>query len=329
MNGSSRTVSCSPRHRNDAEDDGMKIIIVSGFLGAGKTTFLNRCLRLFSEKTVVIENEFGDIGIDGALLAGGTAVKEIAAGCICCSLAGDFRRAVAEIAEKGGAERLFIEPSGIARLTDVVNACEGAAAALGAHISQKITVVDLKEFDESLESFGIFYEDQIIGADKIFLTRVSETDAEKAALALKKITRLNPSADVCSDDFRTMGDEALLSFIEASAHIRPETGGAVDMEEIEEIEDATFESVSINEPREVTEEELRAIFAKLRSGRYGRILRAKGIIKDCAGTRLRFDYTPNSDDIVSAAGCPAGCAAVLIGSSLRADEIRGLFEGGL
>lgn len=141
----------------------MEVQVVSGFLGAGKTTFLNRYLPTLTGKTVLIENEFGEVGLDGELIQEDIPVREIYAGCICCSLAIDFRQGVKEIAEMFSPDQIVIEPSGVGRLSDIVKACQKAREKEGIDltITKLIAMVDVKSFEEYREDFGDFYLDQI------------------------------------------------------------------------------------------------------------------------------------------------------------------------
>ena len=141
----------------------MEVQVVSGFLGAGKTTFLNHYLPALAGKTVLIENEFGEVGLDGELIQEDIPVREIYAGCICCSLAIDFRQGIKEIAEKFSPDQIVIEPSGVGRLSDIVKACQKAREKEGIDltITKLIAMVDVKSFEEYREDFGDFYLDQI------------------------------------------------------------------------------------------------------------------------------------------------------------------------
>ena len=134
----------------------MEIQVISGFLGAGKTTFLNQYLPVLKGKTVVIENEFGDVGLDGELIQEDVPVREIYAGCICCSLALDFRKGIKELKEQFSPDQLVIEPSGVGRLSDIVQACNKAREKEGIDltITKLITIVDIKSFEEYREDFG-------------------------------------------------------------------------------------------------------------------------------------------------------------------------------
>jgi len=139
----------------------MNIQIVSGFLGSGKTTFLNRYMTCLQGRVAVIENEFGPAGLDAQLLGEEVPVKEISAGCICCSMAMDFQQGIAEVEQKYHPDYLLIEPSGVGRLSDVVKACTDQ----GYSVDQLITMVDLSSYEDYAQAFGEFYLDQIRGAN--------------------------------------------------------------------------------------------------------------------------------------------------------------------
>ena len=158
----------------------MEIQIVSGFLGAGKTTFLNKYLSLLGGNTVVIENEFGDVGLDGELIQGDLPVKELYAGCICCSLALDFQKGIKELAEQFHPDRIVIEPSGVGRLTDVVKACGRAKEKEGIdlRITKFIVILDITEFEDYIDGFGAFYLDQIQNAGLILLSHLEQVSKE-------------------------------------------------------------------------------------------------------------------------------------------------------
>ena len=142
----------------------MNIQIVSGFLGSGKTTFLNRYMTCLQGRVAVIENEFGPAGLDAQLLGEEVPVKEISAGCICCSM--DFQQGIAEVEQKYHPDYLLIEPSGVGRLSDVVKACTEQ----GYSVDQLITMVDLSSYEDYAQAFGEFYLDQIRGANLLLPT---------------------------------------------------------------------------------------------------------------------------------------------------------------
>lgn len=174
------------------------IYIISGFLGAGKTTLIRKILKesFKKEKVVLIENDFGEISVDAALLkAGGVEVKEMNSGCICCSLSGDFVRALKEVAERFRPDIIIIEPSGVGKLSDVINACKDPELAALVKVRASITVADAKRCRMFHENFGEFFEDQIKNADVIILSR-TDSAGEKLHTAYELVQNLNPKAFV-------------------------------------------------------------------------------------------------------------------------------------
>ena len=194
----------------------MEIQIVSGFLGAGKTTFLNKYLPLLGGNTVVIENEFGDVGLDGELIQGDLPVKELYAGCICCSLALDFQKGIKELAEQFHPDRIVIEPSGVGRLTDVVKACGRAKEKEGIdlRITKLIVILDITEFEDYIDGFGAFYLDQIQNAGLILLSHLEQVSKEEKNQLISEIREVNPDAVIYEDDWRKMEDAALSELLD-------------------------------------------------------------------------------------------------------------------
>ncbi len=166
-----------------------KVEIVSGFLGAGKTTFIKRLIHevFTGEKLVLIENEFGEIGIDGSFLKdAGIEVTEMNSGCICCTLVGDFSRALKKVIEEYCPDRVLIEPSGVGKLSDVVKAIEDVKKETDIEISGKITVVDGKKAKLYLKNFGEFFKDQVGHASTIVISRTQTSGGVRASLAPRK-----------------------------------------------------------------------------------------------------------------------------------------------
>ena len=150
------------------------IDIFSGFLGAGKTTLIKKLIKesFAGQKVVLIENEFGEIGIDGGFLKeSGIQINELNAGCICCSLVGDFRTALQQVVEQYHPDRIVIEPSGVGKLSDVTRAVEGVAEHLDVQLNSFVTVADVNKVKMYMKNFGEFYDDQISHASCIILSR--------------------------------------------------------------------------------------------------------------------------------------------------------------
>ena len=189
-----------------------EIYIVSGFLGAGKTTLIQKLLKeaFQGDKVVLIENDFGEISVDAALLKeGGVEVTEINSGCICCSLSGDFVKALREVLTRFQPEKIIIEPSGVGKLSDIVRACTEPSLRELAQVRTKITVADAKRCQMYLDNFGEFFEDQIQNADVVLLSR-TEKFPDRADDARRLVKSLNARAAVLSKPWDQTGAEEIL-----------------------------------------------------------------------------------------------------------------------
>ena len=199
----------------------MKIDIISGFLGAGKTTFIKRLLKTktFSEeKVVLIENEFGEISVDTAFLADTKVnIQELSQGCICCSLVGDFSKALKKIMEDYHPDRILIEPSGVGKLSDIISAIQNAG--LSEYLNALVCLVDVKKAKMYVKNFGEFFIDQIESAHTVILSRTDVADSEKTEEALQIIREHNGKATIVTTPISLLSDEVLL---EAYFGIRPD-----------------------------------------------------------------------------------------------------------
>ena len=193
-----------------------KIDIVSGFLGAGKTTFIKRVLETVkNEKTVLIENEFGEVGIDGGFLEdSGIEIKEMNSGCICCSLVGDFTSNLQEILEKYEPERVIIEPSGVGKLSDVMKAVELVESKLSIEPGKSVTVVDASKCKMYAKNFGEFFNNQIQYADIIVLSRTDITDDKKQANAIEIVRQINPTAKIITTPLKELDNDQIFEILE-------------------------------------------------------------------------------------------------------------------
>ncbi|MEG0720563.1 MAG: GTP-binding protein [Lachnospiraceae bacterium] len=273
----------------------MEVHIVSGFLGAGKTTFLNQYLPLLSGKTVVIENEFGDVGLDGELIRGDIPVREIYAGCICCSLAMDFRQGIKDVAETLKPDQIVIEPSGVGRLSDIIKACNKTKEkdAIDLTITKLIAIVDIASFEEYEEGFGTFYLDQIRHARLLLLSNLDEISQEKRKIIVKRIQRENPQAILYKEDFRKLTPRDLKELLDRTEDYDSDS----DRMSVPALPaDRIFSSIAIHNPTQKTEEELAILLEKLKKAKYGQVLRAKGMIQTPNNEILHFNYTASSTD---------------------------------
>ncbi len=190
-----------------------KIDIFSGFLGAGKTTLIKKLIKesFAGQQVVLIENEFGEIGIDGGFLKeSGIQINELNAGCICCSLVGDFRTALQQVVEQYHPDRIVIEPSGVGKLSDVTRAVEGVAEHLDVELNSFVTVADVNKVKMYMKNFGEFYDDQISHASCILLSRTQTASEEKVAAAVALLREKNPTATIVTTDWDHLtGDQIL------------------------------------------------------------------------------------------------------------------------
>ena len=190
-----------------------KIDIFSGFLGAGKTTLIKKLIKeaFAGQQVVLIENEFGEIGIDGGFLKeSGIQINELNAGCICCSLVGDFRAALQQVVEQYHPDRIVIEPSGVGKLSDVTRAVEGVAEHLDVQLNSFVTVADVNKVKMYMKNFGEFYDDQISHASCILLSRTQTASEEKIAAAVAMLREKNPTATIVTTAWDELTGEQIL-----------------------------------------------------------------------------------------------------------------------
>lgn len=202
-----------------------KIDIVSGFLGAGKTTLIKKMLAeaFQGEQVVLIENEFGEIGIDGGFLKdSGINITEMNSGCICCSLVGDFGTALKEVLDKYHPDRILIEPSGVGKLSDVMRAVEGATGDEGVHLNSAVAVVDAKKCKTYLKNFGEFFENQIEHAGTIILSRTGEMSEEKINACVALIREHNAKASIITTPWDQLEGSKILETIENAKDLEAE-----------------------------------------------------------------------------------------------------------
>ena len=194
-----------------------KIDIFSGFLGAGKTTLIKKLIKeaFQGEKIVLIENEFGEIGIDGGFMReAGIQVNELNSGCICCSLVGDFREALKKVVETYHPDRILIEPSGVGKLSDVTRAVEGVGETLPVSLNSFVTVADVNKVKMYMKNFGEFYDDQISHASCIILSRTGTADEKKTAAAVALIQEKNPTATIVTTDWNELTGAQIVSVMD-------------------------------------------------------------------------------------------------------------------
>ena len=194
-----------------------KIDIFSGFLGAGKTTLIKKLIQecFAGERIVLIENEFGEIGIDGGFMReAGIQVNELNSGCICCSLVGDFREALKQVVETYHPDRILIEPSGVGKLSDVTRAVEGVAETLPVILNSFVTVADVNKVKMYMKNFGEFYDDQVSHASCIILSRTGNASEKKIADAVALLQGKNPTATIVTTDWTALSGAQIVSVMD-------------------------------------------------------------------------------------------------------------------
>ena len=305
-----------------------RIDIISGFLGAGKTTLIKKLLgdALKGQQVVLIENEFGEIGIDGGFLKdAGIEIREMNSGCICCSLVGDFGAALKDVITKYHPDRIIIEPSGVGKLSDVIKAVDGVEKEAGVALNSATTVVDVMKCKMYLRNFGEFFENQVKSAGTIILSRTDKADTEKVEAAVKMLRELNPEAHIITTPVEVLGGKKVLDTME---------GAIINLEQVEEEEhhhhhhdhdaDEVFTSWGHETAHKYSHDELESILTTLDSGEYGAVLRAKGIV-DGGDTWYEFDMVPGEHEIRTCGPDVTGKVCV-IGSQLKEHEVEELFH---
>ena len=391
-----------------------KIDIFSGFLGAGKTTLIKKLIResFQGQQVVLIENEFGEIGIDGGFLEeSGIKINELNAGCICCSLVGDFREALRKVVEQYHPDRILIEPSGVGKLSDVTRAVEAVAEHLDVELSSFVTVADVNKVKLYMKNFGEFYNDQVSHASCILLSRTGSADPDKVAAAVALLREKNPTATIVTTPWDDLTGSQILTAMsqkndfvaqllamaaEANAahaeedehehhhHHYDENGVCScghhhhdgeedehhhhdhdehchhdheehdehcchhDHEEHEHCHhdhdehdehdghcchhhhhhghdaDEVFTSWGVETARTISRAAIEHALDELESGKYGMILRSKGIVDGGADGWLEFDYVPGEREIRTRTP-DVGGKLVVIGSKLDEQGIAALF----
>ncbi|MDR2180673.1 MAG: GTP-binding protein [Synergistaceae bacterium] len=332
------------------------IYIVSGFLGAGKTTLIRKLLdeAFRDHKVAIVENDFGEANIDAALLgAGGVQVTdlqvtEINSGCICCSLSGDFVEALGETIESFKPDTVLIEPSGVAKLSDVLQGCLDPKIAPLAELRDNITVVDAGRCEMYLDNFGEFFEDQIRYADTVLLNRVSPADAARRRVReLNKNARilsqpweqitareiLSPCRDAAKETAKETAKEIMQEIIQKTmAEISPQCCGHDHVHDHDHdhghgdhsAEDF-FDSVTLRPGRTFGEGELRACVSDMEKLWGGKVLRAKGILRGKDGC-LNLQYLPGELTIEPSSVKPsAGDVICFIGHGIHRAELADIF----
>ena len=338
----------------------VKIDIISGFLGAGKTTLIKKLLKdgFQGEQVVLIENEFGEIGIDGGFLKeAGIQIREMNSGCICCSLVGDFGTSLKEVVTKYDPDRILIEPSGVGKLSDVIKAVQGVQDEVDIKLNSYTTVVDAKKCKMYMKNFGEFFDNQIQYAGAIIMSRTDIASEKKVQESLELLRSLNKDAAIITTPIENLDGKKLVEVMEHPVsleqemleeehehhhHHDGECGCGHDHEEHEHHHhhdgdcgcghdhhhhhaDEVFTSWGRETIKKYTREGLEKILEALsESDKYGIILRAKGMLPAEDGTWIYFDMVPEETEIREGAPEYTGRLCV-IGSKLDEHALEELF----
>ena len=381
-----------------------RIDVVSGFLGAGKTTLIKKLLKeaIDGTKTVLIENEFGEIGIDGGFLKeAGIEIKEMNSGCICCSLVGDFGESLKEVIKTYTPERILIEPSGVGKLSDVLNAIENVSKDMDVEINSAVAVVDATKAKMYIKNFGEFFINQIEYAGTIILSRTAKMNEDKLKEVVAMIREHNANATIITTDWDELDGKVILEAIEGNDKLgdmmeelleRARAEHEADEAEHEHCHhhhhddddddddhcchhhhdddddddhcchhhhddddddhdhehhhdhdhdhdyhhdhdhhhhhhhaDEVFTSWGVETATKFTVDEIEKILTELDTGKYGVIVRSKGMVPAEDGTWIYFDYVPEEHDIRKGSAEVTG-KLVVIGAELKEDEVAKLFR---
>ena len=342
----------------------VKIDIISGFLGAGKTTLIKKLLKdgFNGEQVVLIENEFGEIGIDGGFLKeAGIQIREMNSGCICCSLVGDFGTSLKEVVSKYNPDRILIEPSGVGKLSDVIKAVQGVQDEVDIKLNSYTTVVDAKKCKMYMKNFGEFFDNQIQYAGAIIMSRTDIASEKKVQESLELLRSLNKDAAIITTPIENLDGKKLVEVMEHPVSLEQEMleeehehhhhdhdeecgcGHDHDHEEHEHHHhhhdgecgcghdhhhhhaDEVFTSWGRETIKKYTREGLEKMLEALsESDKYGIILRAKGMLPAEDGTWIYFDMVPEETEIREGAPEYTGRLCV-IGSKLDEHALEELF----
>lgn len=334
-----------------------KVDIISGFLGAGKTTLISKLLKeaLKDEQVVLIENEFGEIGIDGGFLKdSGVEIREMNSGCICCSLVGDFGTSLKEVVDKYHPDRIIIEPSGVGKLSDVIKAVKDLHIENEIRLNSASTVADASKVKVYMKNFGEFFNNQIEHAGTIILSRTQNVSEDKLKKAIELIRTVNENAHIITTPWDDLEGAQILGAMENVTNLELEMLAEAAEKAHEEHEhehhhhhdgeecgcghdhhhhheghhhaDDVFSSWGTETPNKYDKATLEGILKKLaETEEYGKILRSKGMLPCTDGTWMYFDLVPGEYEIRDGKADFTGRICV-IGAELKEDALKTLFE---
>jgi G3E family GTPase len=314
-----------------------KIDIFSGFLGAGKTMLIKKLLseKLQNENIVIIENEFGEVGIDGSILKESKVeVREINAGCICCTVSSDFNMAIKEVIEKFKPSRIIIEPSGVGKLSDIISVCKEEDIKKIAELNMVVTVVDGLKYNSYIKNFSEFYKNQIINANTLVISRSQKLSLEKLVDLVEKLQKLNSKANIITTPWDRIKGEKIVTIgerkkkednLEGINLIKKPMGSAKINPGLNHKANEVFQTVGIETPKIFSKKSLQSFLERMEKNKaYGTVLRAKGIVETEGSKWVQFDYVPEEFQIRESHAEYTGRVCI-IGSGLNKEAIRNLF----
>lgn len=312
----------------------VKVDIFSGFLGAGKTMLIKKLLteNVYSKDTIIIENEFGEVGIDGDILKeSNIEVKEINSGCICCQVSGDFNKAVSEVIKKYNPANIIIEPSGVAKLSEIINLLKEKEFKDIIEIRNIITVIDVQNYELYIKNFKDFYENQIRNAYKLVLSRSQLVDDLKIKATLNSLKNFNSKAEIIYKPWKNVNGAELIT-VKNEKEIKERNIMKVNVNKTSKRKtnhevDNIFESYPIELDFNMNAEEIQRKFVFIEnSGKFGKVIRAKGITKGTDGNYYQFDYVPKEFNSRKIKWANRKVVSI-IGSELNRKELKQLFGG--
>ena len=346
----------------------VKINVISGFLGAGKTTLIKKLLTgsLRNEKVVLLENEYGEIGIDGGFMKdAGITVTELNAGCICCTLAGDFQGAIDQLIDTYHPDRILVEPTGVGKLSEILSAVEKAKERHpDIEVSGSATIVDAGKCRMYMKNFGEFFLDQVKSASTVIFSRTQLLPADRVEKSRQLIAEAHPDARIITTPWDEMDPDFMLEVIEKGKPIYfPPLEDDDDDDDEDEHEhhhehhhhdhehdhehghdghehhhhhhhhhegehdaDEVFGNIGLETAQRYEQEEIREMLGKLGDEEeYGRVLRAKGILQNAAGKWFQFDYVPGEIDMRDGSADYTGRLCI-IGADLNEQALAELFH---
>ena len=325
-----------------------KVNVISGFLGAGKTTLISKLIKeeFAGQQVVLVENEFGEIGIDGGFLKdAGIEIKEINSGCICCTLRGDFQKALRKVIDTYHPERIIIEPSGVGKLSDILKIIRTVD---GVELDSYSTVVDAARCKMYHKNFKDFFDDQIATASCVILSKTQKTNDEKLQEDIAIIRELNPTARIITTAWDELTGASIFDAMTGAGNGFPKDLGELEPEEEDDDHDHedhdehdhdhcehhhhhhhhdgeldaddVFDSIGFETVNKYSADQLKSILAKLPEN----IVRAKGIVPGIDNGWLFFDFVPGDSDVRNGSAAYTGLITI-IGTSVDEAAMKELF----